>query len=78
MLNRLRELERKWLELVIAILLNREARDLRHMWAVVLWPFFSAFLGLTMVRAAWLELAGRPSAWNKLERTGVNSYATAA
>lgn len=61
--------------LVFSILLDRRPGDLRHMWAVVLWPFFSAFLGMTMVRAAWLEMRKSPNAWNKLERTGVNSYA---
>lgn len=64
--------------LVFSILLDRQPADLRHLWAVVLWPFFSAFLGLTMVRAAWLELARKPAQWNKLERTGVNSYASMA
>ncbi|MDO5494511.1 MAG: glycosyltransferase family 2 protein [bacterium] len=64
--------------LVFSILLDRQPADLRHLWTVVLWPFFSTFLGLTMVRAAWLELTQQPSEWNKLERTGVNSYALPA
>ena len=60
---------------VFSALLDRAPGDLRHLWAVLLWPFFSAFLALTMLRALWLEVRRRPSAWNKLERTGVNSYA---
>lgn len=56
---------------VIAISLNRAWGDLRHLWTLPLWPIYSVFVSLTMARALYLELARRPSHWNKLERTGV-------
>jgi biofilm PGA synthesis N-glycosyltransferase PgaC len=56
---------------LIAIGLDRSWRDARHLWTLPLWPLYSVFVSLTMVRALHLELARRPSSWNKLERTGV-------
>lgn len=54
-----------------AITLNRAWSDLRHLWTLPLWPLYSVFVSFTMVRAQWLQIARRPSTWNKLERTGV-------
>ncbi|RRJ87015.1 glycosyltransferase family 2 protein [Gulosibacter macacae] len=61
-----------------AALLDRSARDLRHAPMLVLWPFYSVFFSLTMVRAIFLQLGDAPVKWNKLERTAVNSYAAPA
>lgn len=58
---------------LIAIGLNRAWRDLRHLWTLPLWPIYSVFVTLTLVRAVYLQLARRPAQWNKLDRTGVVS-----
>lgn len=58
---------------VIAIALNRAWSDLRHLWTVPLWPIYSVFIAFTLATALYLEIARRPSKWNKLERTGVVS-----
>lgn len=74
-----------WLGLVVTVVLalvaiglNRARSDLRHLWTLPLWPLYSVFVSLTMVRALHLEIAGRPSAWHKLDRTGVVSVTPAA
>lgn len=56
---------------LIAISLNRAWADVRHLWTLPLWPLYSLFVSFTLLRALQLELARRPSQWNKLERTGV-------
>lgn len=61
-----------------AALLDGSARDLHHAAMLVLWPFYSVFFSLTMVRAILLPLGDAPVKWNKLERTAVNSYAAPA
>ncbi|WP_242504444.1 glycosyltransferase [Promicromonospora panici] len=56
--------------LAFAIFLDRSPRDLRHAWTLPLWPFFSTMMSLVMLRAAWLELRGAESRWNKMDRSG--------
>lgn len=58
---------------VLAALIDRAPGDLRHAWTLPLWPFYSTFLGFTMVWAVWLTARGAPARWNKLDRTGVIS-----
>ncbi|GAB3167234.1 glycosyltransferase family 2 protein [Myceligenerans halotolerans] len=62
--------------LLLAVLLDRSPRDLRHAWTLPLWPFYSALLSLVMIRAIWLELRGVENRWNKLDRTGTISIDT--
>lgn len=69
-----------WLGLIVVIVLavfsmalNNALKDIRHLWTVPLWPIYSVFVGLTMVWGIWLQLARRPSSWNKLHRTGIIS-----
>lgn len=69
-----------WLGLVVAAflavvsaLLDRAPRDLRHAWTIPLWPVYSVFVSLTMLRALVAALQKAPVRWNKLERTGVVS-----
>jgi biofilm PGA synthesis N-glycosyltransferase PgaC len=59
--------------LVIAVLLDREPRDLRHAWTLPVWPIYSTVMTLVMIRAMWLELRGAENRWNKLSRTGTVS-----
>lgn len=61
--------------LLVAIALNRAFADLRHLWALPLWPLYSLFVTSTLVWAVVLELRGRPARWDKLRRTGVVSIA---
>ena len=56
---------------LLAVSINKAWRDLRHVWTLFCWPFYSVFVGLTMAAALYLEAAGRPARWNKLQRTGV-------
>lgn len=60
---------------VIAILMDRAPADLRHVWTTPFWPVYALLMSLSIARAAWLALARAPSAWNKLERTGVITVA---
>jgi cellulose synthase/poly-beta-1,6-N-acetylglucosamine synthase-like glycosyltransferase len=62
--------------LVFAIFLDRSPGDLRHTWTLPLWPFFSTMMSLVMLRAAWLELRGAESLWNKMDRSGTVSVDT--
>lgn len=69
-----------WLGLFISVLLilfslglNHSWRDLRYVWTVPLWPFYSVFVGLALANAIVKELRGSPARWNKLQRTGVVS-----
>ncbi|MFC8799306.1 glycosyltransferase [Promicromonospora sp. NPDC057138] len=62
--------------LVLAVLLDRAAADLRHAWTLPLWPFFSTVLSLVMLRAIWLELSGAESRWYKTDRSGTVSIDT--
>ncbi len=58
---------------VISVGLNRAWRDLRYLWTVPLWPFYSVFVGLALSAAVVKEIKGSPARWNKLARTGVVS-----
>jgi cellulose synthase/poly-beta-1,6-N-acetylglucosamine synthase-like glycosyltransferase len=62
--------------LVLAVLLDRSFRDLRHAWTLVLWPFFSTLMSLVMLSAIWLELRGAENRWNKMDRSGTISIDT--
>ena len=69
-----------WLGLFVSLLLivfsiglNKSWRDLRFVWTVFLWPFYSVFVGLALASAIVKELRGSPARWNKLQRTGVVS-----
>ena len=57
--------------ILLALSFNKALRDLRHIWTLFCWPFYSVFVGLTMVAAPYLEATGQPAKWNKLQRTGV-------
>ncbi|MFK0005290.1 glycosyltransferase [Paenarthrobacter sp. NPDC090522] len=59
--------------IVFSIGLNGSWRDLRFLWTVPLWPFYSVFVGLALASAIVKELRGSPARWNKLQRTGVVS-----
>lgn len=56
--------------LVLALLLDRAATDLRQVWTLPLWPLYSTLMTFVMLDAARLELARAENRWNKLERTG--------
>lgn len=58
---------------VLAISLDRAWRDLRLLYVLPLWLPYSIYLNLVTVRAIWLEAVGATQAWNKLERSGVQS-----
>lgn len=62
---------------VVATLLNRSARDLRHVWTLPLWPLYSAGMAAAMVAAIYQQARGRRARWNKMTRTGVVSAAPA-
>ncbi|MCP2265401.1 glycosyltransferase [Promicromonospora thailandica] len=64
--------------LLVAVLLDRSPGDLRHVWTLPLWPFYSAMMSLVMLRAIWLELRRADNRWNKLDRTGTISVDTTA
>ncbi|WP_405474592.1 glycosyltransferase [Paenarthrobacter ilicis] len=72
-----------WLGLFVSLLLivfsiglNRSWRDLRFLWTLPLWPFYSVFVGLALSSAIIKEVRGSPARWNKLQRTGVISVAS--
>jgi len=56
--------------LLVAVLLDRAARDLRLLWTVPLWPLYSTLMTFVMLDAVRLELQNAENRWNKLERTG--------
>ncbi|MFE4194470.1 glycosyltransferase [Paenarthrobacter sp. NPDC056912] len=58
---------------VFSVGLNRSWRDLRFLWTLPLWPFYSVFVGLALASAIVKEVRGSPARWNKLQRTGVIS-----
>lgn len=60
--------------LVIAMAMANSLRDLRFIWTIPIWPFYSTAMSLTMMRAWYLEIAKKPQVWNKPERTGVISH----
>lgn len=64
--------------LVLAVLLDRAPRDLRHAWTLPMWPLFSTAMSLVMLRAIWLELRGAENRWNKMDRSGTVSIDTGA
>lgn len=59
--------------LVIAVLLDRSPGDLRHAWTLPIWPLYSSFMTLVMLKAVWQEVSRAENRWNKLERTGTVS-----
>lgn len=65
--------------LIIAMAMAKSLKDLRFVWTIPIWPFYSTAMSMTMVRAWYLELRNKPQVWNKPERTGVitNREATA-
>lgn len=58
---------------ILAIALDRAWSDLKYLYVVPLWAFYSLFLNVVMLWSIILELRKAPSAWNKLERTGIVS-----
>jgi len=58
---------------LLAVCLNDAWADLRHAYALPLWPAYSMMMSAVMVAAIAGEARGRPAAWNKLVRTGVRS-----
>jgi biofilm PGA synthesis N-glycosyltransferase PgaC len=63
--------------IVFSIGLNRSWRDLRFLWTLPLWPFYSVFVGMALASAIVEEIRGSPARWNKLQRTGIKSVAAA-
>jgi cellulose synthase/poly-beta-1,6-N-acetylglucosamine synthase-like glycosyltransferase len=59
--------------IVFSVGLNRSWRDLRFLWTLPLWPFYSVFVGLALASAIVKEIRGSPARWNKLQRTGIKS-----
>ncbi|WP_427019311.1 glycosyltransferase (plasmid) [Pseudarthrobacter sp. P1] len=62
---------------VFAIAMNRAWRDLCHVWALPLIPFYSVFAGFTMIAALLQEAKGSEAKWNKGTRSGVVSVTAA-
>lgn len=60
--------------LIVAMALSGALRDLRHVWALPIWPIYSTAISFTMLAALRLELTRRPQVWNKPHRTGVISH----
>lgn len=60
--------------LVFAMILSKSLRDLRHIWALPFWPFYSMAMTFSMLSAMTQELFRSEMKWNKPERTGVNSF----
>lgn len=60
--------------LIITMIIAGALGDLRHIWALPLWPFYSLAMSVTMLNAMWQELARSEMKWNKPERTGVISF----
>lgn len=58
---------------VLAIALDKAWRDLKYLYVIPLWAFYSLFLNAVMLWSIILELRKTPAAWNKLERTGIVS-----
>lgn len=58
---------------VLAAVLNRSARDLRHAWTFPLWPVYSVGMAAVMVAALYQQVRGQRARWNKMTRTGVVS-----
>lgn len=58
---------------VISLALSRAWRDLRFVWSLVLWPFYSLIMAAVMLASICRELRGGPAPWNKLERSGIVS-----
>jgi poly-beta-1,6-N-acetyl-D-glucosamine synthase len=56
-----------------AIALDRAWRDLRYLYVVPVWAFFSLMMSVVAMWALVLEARGAPAGWNKFARTGVVS-----
>jgi poly-beta-1,6-N-acetyl-D-glucosamine synthase len=56
-----------------ALALDGAWRDLRFLYVIPAWAFFSLMLSLVTVSALILEARGAPARWNKFARTGVVS-----
>ena len=61
------------LSTVYGILLDHAWKDLRLLYVLPMWIFYSIFINFAMIWAIFLELSGSKQKWNKLERTGVVS-----
>jgi biofilm PGA synthesis N-glycosyltransferase PgaC len=59
-----------------ALALDRAWGDLRFLYVIPTWAFFSLMLSLVTITALILEAKGAPNRWNKLTRTGVVSRAS--
>jgi cellulose synthase/poly-beta-1,6-N-acetylglucosamine synthase-like glycosyltransferase len=59
--------------MLLACVWNGATADLRHAWALPLWPAYSVLLTLVALAGLSAELRRRPQTWNKLERTAVVS-----
>lgn len=55
---------------VFSIALDRAWGDLKYLYVVPLWVFYSLFMDAVMLWAIILELLGARARWDKLERTG--------
>ncbi|AQQ14598.1 Poly-beta-1,6-N-acetyl-D-glucosamine synthase [Corynebacterium glaucum] len=60
--------------LIITMVIANALGDLRHIWALPLWPIYSLAMSFTMLNAMWQELTRSELKWNKPERTGVISF----
>ena len=58
---------------IYGIILDHAWKDLRLLYVLPLWMFYSVLIDFVMVWAILLELFGVRPKWNKLERTGVVS-----
>jgi poly-beta-1,6-N-acetyl-D-glucosamine synthase len=58
---------------VFGIILDHAWKDLRLLYVLPLWIFYSILIDFVMIWAILLELFGVKPKWNKLERTGVVS-----
>ncbi len=58
---------------LLSIALDRSWRDLRLLWALPLWVPLSVMMSAVTLTALWHEARGTQAAWNKLERTGVQT-----
>ena len=58
---------------IYGIILDHAWKDLRLLYVLPLWIFYSVFMDLVMIWAILLEIFGVREKWNKLDRTGVVS-----
>lgn len=58
---------------IVAIALDKAWGELKDLYVIPLWAFYSLFLNIVMLWSIILELRRTPASWNKLERTGIIS-----